>query len=270
MAYQHVYGPIDSRRFGRSLGVSVIPGKTCNCDCVFCGLGRTTSQLRHRQGFDSPDAIVAEIASALEEHGNGLDHITFCGEGEPTLYQALGYLIVQTKALTDTPVAVGTNSTMLGRDEVVRSLQLADVVAASLCAADEEAFSRLHRPGPHLGLERVLGGLADLKRGIRGELWIEVMLFAGCNDGERELGSLQQALERIGPDRVYVVTPGQDPGSDWASPPDAAAMERARQALPNATFLEGRSAPTHQATMFRGAEAARPEETGTTAPDGLD
>lgn len=257
MAYQYVYGPIDSRRFGRALGVSVIPGKTCNCDCVFCGLGRTTSQLKHRQGFDAPDDVVAEIRSALEEHGPGLDHITFCGEGETTLYQALGYLIVQTRKLTDVPIAVGTNSTMLGRDEVVRSLQLADVVAASLCAADPETFERLHRPGPGLQLDQVLEGLSSLKQGIDGQLWIEIMLFAGCNDGEPQLASLRQALERIGPDRIYVVTPGDGQDADWAQPPDAAAIDRARAALPGAIILEGTSPPTHQATMFRNVDAPR-------------
>lgn len=262
MEFKHVYGPVDSRRFGRTLGVSVIPGKACNCDCIFCGLGRTTSRLRHRQGFDAPDEILAEIRTVLQEHGSQLEHITFCGEGEPTLYQSLGYLIVQTKQLTDVPVAVGTNGTLLRRDDVVRSLQLADVVAPSLCAADPDTFSRLHRPGPNLKVDEVIDGLVRFKREFGGQLWMELMLFAEYNDGEAELEHLREALDRIGPDRIYVVTPGHARDGHWAQPPDAESMARARAMLPDAIFLEQPAAPTHQSAVSRHVGAALADSQG--------
>ncbi|MFH1569560.1 MAG: radical SAM protein [Gemmatimonadota bacterium] len=261
MDWAHVYGPVESRRFGRSLGVSVVPGKTCNCDCVFCGLGHTAHRPRHRQGFFAPDEILAEIRAALALHGSAVDYLTFCGEGEPTLCQSLGYLIVQTKQLTPVPVAVLTNGTLLHRDDVQRSLQLADVVVMALCAADHETFSRLHRPGPNVKVDRVLDGILAFRQAHAGQVWVEVMLVAGANDGEVELRRLRQALDQIRPDRVFLAVPCDPPTESWVKAPDAEALARARRILPQATVLEGAAGGAHRPAVHHiaPAQSGRPD-----------
>jgi wyosine [tRNA(Phe)-imidazoG37] synthetase (radical SAM superfamily) len=116
---RYVYGPVPSRRLGQSLGVDPIPFKTCNYNCVYCQLGRTTPLTNGRKDFFPREGILAQVQDALERHDSGeIDYVTFVGQGEPTLCASLGWLIRQAKALTDVPVAVLTNGALLFQPEV--------------------------------------------------------------------------------------------------------------------------------------------------------
>jgi len=224
----NVYGPVPSRRLGQSLGVDPIPLKTCNYNCVYCQLGRTRSLTDKRQDFFPPESILAQVKSALESHRPGeIDYVTFVGQGEPLLCASLGRLIRGVKELTPLPVAVITNGSLLSLPQVREELGTAEVAMPSLDAADEVTFRRINRPWPMLHVKDIVAGLAAFREEFAGQLWIEVMLVKGLNDGEPALLGLRDALAHIHPDRVHVNVPVRPPAESWVEMPDEAGLMRA-------------------------------------------
>ncbi len=163
----HLFGPVPSRRLGRSLGVDLIPPKTCPYDCIYCEVGPTTCQTRERFSYQT-EAIIQELADYLKDPGVRPDVITLAGSGEPTLNQGLGRIIREIKAMSQIPVAVLTNGALLYLPEVRRELAAADVVLPSLDAAREETYRAINRPLPELSLESLLEGLTAFRREYRG------------------------------------------------------------------------------------------------------
>jgi len=214
MAY--LFGPVPSRRLGRSLGVDLIPRKTCPFDCVYCEVGPTTCKTLKREDY-YPEAIIRELEAYLAA-GPDLDVITLAGSGEPTLNKALGNIIQAVKRLTDTPVAVLTNGALLYDPEVRRDLAAADLVLPSLDAAREETFQRINRPPPGYALTRLLAGLEAFRREYPGQLWLEVMILQGVNDQEAELEALRRAIAGVAPDKVQLNTAVRPVVEDWAAP----------------------------------------------------
>ena len=169
-----IYGPVPSRRLGRSLGVSPIPRKTCTYSCVYCHLGPTTRLTVARESFFPKDEIYDEIASALPEAD--ADYVTFSGDGEPTLCKDLGWLIRRCKADFDTPVAVITNGSLLSLPEVREELREADLVMPSLDAGSAGVFRQINRPERSLEFDTVIEGLVAFRNEYPGLIWLEVML----------------------------------------------------------------------------------------------
>jgi len=231
MEFRYVYGPVPSRRLGRSLGVNPIPFKTCNYNCVYCQLGRTSPLLNHRQAFFPPGEVLQEIQHALEMHVGEIDYVTLVGEGEPTLYQNLGDVIAQTKRMTPLPMAVITNGSLLHRDEVQQELVPADVVIPSLDAADRETWKKVNRPHGRLDLEEIIEGLVRFRHMFHGQLWVEVMLVKGINDQEESLQAIRRALDRIAPDEIHLNIPVRPPAEGWVEPADAEGLVRAHVLL---------------------------------------
>lgn len=228
----YVYGPVPSRRLGQSLGVDPIPFKTCNYNCVYCQLGRTTPLANERRGFFPREEILARVREALECHQAGeIDYVTFVGQGEPTLCASLGWLIRQVKALTDIPVSVLTNGALLFQPEVREELAAADLVMPTLDAANQEAFRQVNRPWPHFRIAEIVEGMAAFRTTFKGELWIEVMLVKGLNDDEGTLLGIRDALARIRPDRVQINVPIRPPAEPWVEIPNDEAVERATAIL---------------------------------------
>jgi len=212
-----VYGPVPSRRLGYSLGVDIIPYKTCSFDCIYCQLGRTRTQTTRRRNFFPADDILNQIRKALES-GRRVDTITFSGSGEPTLNTAIGRLIQRIKKMTRIPVAVLTNSSLLSRPSVRRALLEADLVVPSLDAATETAFKKINRPAPSLRLEKIIQGLEEFRREFKGLIWLEVVLVKNVNDSPADIKALEKAIARINPDRVQLNTVVRPPAEEWAHP----------------------------------------------------
>jgi wyosine [tRNA(Phe)-imidazoG37] synthetase (radical SAM superfamily) len=239
-----VYGPVPSRRLGRSLGVNPIPFKTCNYSCVFCQLGRTTHMTNQRQDFFPPEEILDEIKEAVKpERGtegseHEIDFVTFVGEGEPTLCKSLGWLISKTKELADIPVAVDTNGSLLYRADVRNELLQADVVMPSLSAGTAETFRKINRPFRDIAFDAVVSGMEQFRRAYSGELWVEIMLVKGLNDSEGELQALKSRLKRIEPDRVYINVPIRPPAEPWVVPPDKEAIVVAQAILSDLNVVD--------------------------------
>jgi len=145
---QYIYGPVPSRRLGRSLGVDLVPFKTCTFDCVYCQLGRTTNRTMERKEWVPLEPVLTQLEAKLDLKP---DYITLAGSGEPTLYSKMSELIIRIKELTDVPVAVLTNGSLLWIPEVRDALLSADLVVPSLDAGSSELFRYVNRP--HTNIE---------------------------------------------------------------------------------------------------------------------
>jgi wyosine [tRNA(Phe)-imidazoG37] synthetase (radical SAM superfamily) len=223
-----VFGPVPSRRLGQSLGIDPMPFKTCNWNCAYCQLGRTAPFTLDRREYIPRTEILEQVQAVLESHALGeIDWITFVGSGETCLHSELGWLINAVKQETEIPVAVITNGSLLHLPEVRHELQAADAVLPSLDAASERLYRKINRPHRSLTLEKLIGGLSDFRAGYQGQLWVEVMLIKGLNDGERDLQTLSAVLEDIQADEIHLLLPTRPPAEPWVEPPDEAALQRA-------------------------------------------
>ncbi len=202
---KYVFGPVPSRRLGRSLGVDLAPRKVCSFDCCYCQVGRTTRLSAALEHFAPVQPILAEIAEKLRA-GPRPDHITLSGSGEPTLNADLAEIITGVRKLTDVPIAILTNGSMLRLPEVRAACAQADVVLPTLDAPDEETFQKIHRPAPGVTLEETLRGLELFRREFRGQIWVEVFLIAGVNTAPEQIRRIREKIERFNPDRIQLNT----------------------------------------------------------------
>ncbi|BEQ13401.1 radical SAM protein [Desulfoferula mesophila] len=212
---QAVFGPVPSRRLGRSLGVDLVYPKTCPLDCIYCELGRTTVHTAQRGRFRDADQVLAQVARRLSEMDTPPDFVTLAGSGEPTLHLELGRVIAELKRLSPCRVAVLTNGVLLPDPQVRRDLALADVVIPSLDAVDQQIFERINRPVPGLIIDDVVEGLKAFAREFDGKLWLEILLASGINDSPEHLVALAAAAREIGPELVQlntVIRPPAVPG----------------------------------------------------------
>ena len=222
-----VYGPVPSRRLGFSLGVDILPFKTCTLDCIYCQLGRTPRTSCRRRAYFSMRNILAQIRQALQEGGR-IDVITFSGSGEPTLNKNLGPLIRGIKRMTRIPVAVLTNGTLLYRREVRKDLLSADLVVPSLDAATANVFRKVNRPHPLLKASRILDGLLKFRKEYSGQIWLEIMLVKGINDRPGDIRSLKKIVDNVRPDRIHLNTVVRPPADSRARPLSMKELERIR------------------------------------------
>jgi wyosine [tRNA(Phe)-imidazoG37] synthetase (radical SAM superfamily) len=228
--HRFVYGPVASRRLGFSLGVDIIPFKTCSLDCVYCQLGSAGKATIRRGSWFPPEEILAQIKAALGS-GQRIDVITFSGSGEPTLSRDIGRLIRAVKRMTRIPVAVLTNGTLLSRKDVRRDLAAADIVVPSLDAVTAAAFRRVNRPHTSLDNRRIIDGLVRFRDEFAGELRLEVMVVKGVNDSPAAIRALKAAVARVRPDRIELNTVVRPPAEPGARPLGAAALAKIRAEL---------------------------------------
>lgn len=212
---KHVFGPVPSRRLGRSLGVSPIVKKACNYSCIYCQLGRTDKMTNTRKKFFEVDEILNEFKEYLKDDDK-FDIVSLVGEGEPTLYSELGELIRGLKALTDKPVAVITNSALMGDENVRKDLMEADIVLPSLDSYDEESWHKIDRPHGRLVYKEVFDGLVKFTKEFNGQIFMELMLMDGINDSNECLDKFKELFAQLDYDKLYINTPVRPPAEDYA------------------------------------------------------
>jgi wyosine [tRNA(Phe)-imidazoG37] synthetase (radical SAM superfamily) len=217
---KYVYGPVPSRRLGKSLGIDPIPSKTCNFQCIYCQLGRTTNFTNERKSYIPKDKIIAEMKEAIRVNENQFDYITFVGSGEPTLCRDLKVLIFEAKNLSIKPICVITNGALLYKEEVRDSLMVADVVLPSLDAGDEKMFIKINRPHPDIKYDSVIEGFVEFKKEFKGKFWVEIMIMKGVNDSKEALLNIKQKLDIVRPDRIDINVPIRPPAENWVKKPD--------------------------------------------------
>jgi wyosine [tRNA(Phe)-imidazoG37] synthetase (radical SAM superfamily) len=212
---KYVFGPVPSRRLGRSLGIDVVPFKTCSFDCIYCQLGRTTRKTVDLAEYVPVDGLQREIGSLLDS-GIDADYITFSGSGEPTLHSKLGTIIDHIKNKTDIPVAVLTNGSLLWRPEARDGLSGADLVIPSLDAGDDRLFRYVNRPHPSLHFRRVVDGIQRFREEFKKTIWLEVFVLGGVTTVTAELAKIRACIAEIRPDRVQLNTVARPPSECYA------------------------------------------------------
>jgi wyosine [tRNA(Phe)-imidazoG37] synthetase (radical SAM superfamily) len=228
---KYIFGPVPSRRLGRSLGVDLVPYKTCTFDCIYCDLGRTTHKTISRESYVKPEEIRRELELTLPTLSKKPDYITLSGSGEPTLNQHIGEIIHNVKDLTSIPLAVLTNGSLFCLEEVREALVGADVVIPSLDAINDVTFQCLNRPHPSLKIDEIISGLIQFRNQYRGQIWLEVVFCRGINDDKEEIERLKGVIERIQPDRVQLNTPVRPPAEEFAYPLTTTQLEEIRKKL---------------------------------------
>ncbi len=223
---KYVFGPVSSKRLGQSLGVDLLPSKSCTWNCLYCQLGKTRNFVTERQEFFPREEILEEIRQSLKVSTN-LDWITFVGSGETLLYKGIGWLIAETKKLTNVPVAVITNGSLLYLPEVREELLFADAVLPSLNAGSEELHNKIDQPASGLTFQQHVDGLVAFRSEYKGRLWIEVMLLGGINDSDEALHDLASTLKTIHPDMVHLVMPTRPAPEQQVQLPSDERLERA-------------------------------------------
>jgi wyosine [tRNA(Phe)-imidazoG37] synthetase (radical SAM superfamily) len=204
LGYKYLFGPVFSRRLGRSLGVDLLPYKTCSLDCVYCECGATTDLTATTAAFVPAEQVLAELDDYLGRKPD-LDFVTFAGSGEPTLHAELGSIIAHLKSKhADYRVAVLTNGTLFTRPEIRAAVVQADLLVPSLDGATASSFNTINRPEPSIAVAEVIDGLALLRKEYRGTFILEVFIVPGVNDTDDEVHALREAALRIGPDAIQL------------------------------------------------------------------
>ncbi len=216
----HIFGPVNSRRLGRSLGIDLLPKKICNLNCIYCEVGATTRLTCERREYVPTAEIIAEIDSYFADGDRlaEIDIVTVTASGEPTLHSGFGEILAHLKETTGKPIAVLTNGTTLMDAQVRRELGQADVVIPSLDSAREQSFRKLDRPATCLDLGEIIEGLILFSHEYKGKLWLEILLARGINDSDEDVAALQEVIERMRVDRIQLNTVARPPLESFARP----------------------------------------------------
>jgi len=231
---KYIYGPVRSRRLGLSLGVSIIPRKTCNFDCVYCQLGGTIEKTKAPQEYIKIEDILTELKEFIlkdSELFTKINYITLSGSGEPTLNSKIGGLIPEIKKISTCSIAVITNSSLLMDDVARKSLLEADLIVPSLDAVKQSIFEKINQPVDNLRVADIIEGLIKLRREFKGKIWLEVMLVKGLNDSPGQIKKLKEAIDRINPDKIHLNSPVRTTAEEWVKPLERKALERIKEIL---------------------------------------
>ena len=204
-----LFGPIPSRRLGRSLGINNIPPKVCSYSCVYCQVGLTTQLSVDRKDYYTPLIIYTETKNRLFELKSSdevVDYLSFVPDGEPTLDVNL-YETIQLLQDFGIKVAVFTNSSLIWKKEVQEALKLADYVSVKIDAIDESTWKHINHPALSLNLNKILDGILEFKEKYNSTLVTETMLIDGINDNEDELIKVAHFIVKVDPEIAYLTIP---------------------------------------------------------------
>jgi len=227
---KYVYGPVPSRRLGFSLGIDLVPFKTCSFNCVYCQLGRTTYKTIERREYISKKDILLQLKKALSLEQK-VDYITFSGSGGPTLNLKIGNLIKEIKKITKIPVAILTNGSLFFQKELRKELFFADLVIPSLDAVTEKIFRKVNRPHPSLKIDEIINGIKKFREEFKGLMWLEIMLVKGINDEKEHMNKIISIIQEINPDKIHLNTVYRPPSEKFALPLSIEELNRIKNIL---------------------------------------
>ncbi len=249
MTPKHIFGPVLSRRLGLSLGVDLIPFKTCSYNCVYCECGSTTDKTITRQDFFPAEDVMAELREVFTARPH-LNTVTLAGSGEPTLSRSLGPVIAFVKReYPEYILSVLTNGSLMTDAGVREELLPADRVIPTLTSVHQETFERIHRPHRSLRIEAIIEGFIRFRKMYDGALWLEMFVIPGVNTTDTELVGLKAAIERINPDLVQLNTLDRPPSEGWVEAATDIELERVRDVLgKSGVEIVGRKHPVSRET----------------------
>ncbi len=239
-----VFGPIPSRRLGRSLGINNIPPKTCSYSCIYCQVGKTNCLTVNRRSFFSPDRIYSETGFKIKElrdKGEKIDYITFVPDGEPTLDINLGTTIKRLKEFA-IKTAVITNGSLLWDDSVKNDLMDADLVSIKIDTVFREIWRKINRPHGELKINNITRGILDFSSSFKGTIYTETMLAAGINDSVESLYVTADFIRKLQPAKAYLLVPTRPPAVETVAAPDInirnTALEIFRSKIKNSFMID--------------------------------
>ena len=217
-----VFGPVPSRRLGKSLGINNIPPKTCTYSCIYCQLGRTNDMQINRREFYKQEEILHAVEKKVKEareRGEPVNYLTFVPDGEPTLDTNLGKEIDILRSLSlGIKIAVITNTSLIWKEEVRDDLCKADWVSLKIDAITQNIWRRINRPHGSLKLDKIQEGISEFFRSFNGNLVTETMLIQNVNDDEEELEKIADFIAGIDPKKSYISIPTRPPAEKWLIP----------------------------------------------------
>ncbi len=217
---KHIFGPVNSRRLGRSLGIDLFTEKICNLNCIYCEVG-ANKQFTSLRNFHAPiEAITAEMVDfcADKKQLEQIDVVTITASGEPTLHSGLGKIVQRFKELTGKKIVVLTNGTTLHDKDVRLDLEQVDIVVPSLDSVLGKSFRRLNRPHPDLDLDAIIEGLIIFSKEFKGSIWLEILFAKGFNDTEDDVEAFCRILPQLKVDRIQLNTVARPPLEQYAKP----------------------------------------------------
>ncbi|MFH1673847.1 MAG: radical SAM protein [Pseudomonadota bacterium] len=222
MNYRYLFGPVPSRRLGMSLGVDLVPFKTCTYNCVYCECGKTTHLTINRKEYVPLKEVIAELKDYLDRNP-ALDFITFSGSGEPTLHSGIGNIIDFLKTeYSNYKICLLTNGSLFYLENLRKEVRSVDLIIPSLDAVSDIVFRKINRPSPQLNPQKIIDGLVSMRKEYPGPIWLEIFIVPGLNNTESELKALKGAIKKIQPDKVQLNTLDRPGTEDWV---DSASRE---------------------------------------------
>ncbi|RLE57604.1 MAG: radical SAM protein [Thermoprotei archaeon] len=222
---RYVFGPVPSRRLGKSLGINNIPGKVCTYSCIYCQAGRTVNLTVTRKSFYDPQKVADEVVEKCLEIGfEKIDYITFVPNGEPTLDVNLGKIVDRVRSRVDVKLAILTNGSLIWMSDVADDLMLFDLVSVKLDSGLEDVWRRINRPHPRLSFSNIMDGILEFSKTYSGKLITETMLVKEVNDSLENARAIAEILSKLGPNKAYISVPIRPPSEKWVKPPDEKAI----------------------------------------------
>ena len=264
----HIFGPVNSRRLGRSLGIDLFSDKVCNLNCIYCEVGKTDRLTCERAEYVPTEKILGEIDRYFAEPGREqeIDVVTVTASGEPTLHAGFGRILAHLKDKTAKKIAVLTNGTTLMDAQVRQELAVADVVIPSLDAARETSFRKIDRPATCVDLPSVIEGLVVFSHEYAGEIWLEILFVRGINDDEADIQALQDVIARMRLDRIQLNTVARPPLESFARPVGgermrqiAATLETNNPGIPVDLLARGSDTNIQDVEAIAGCDRSRDE-----------
>jgi len=217
MEFKHLFGPVPSRRLGVSLGIDLVPYKTCSFDCVYCECGKTTNKTIKRIEYVPTHEIINELKTYLDKNPE-LDYVTFSGAGEPTLHNGIKQIIDFLKQNYQYKVAVLTNASLFYDKKVRMEIKNADLVKPKLDAGSDEIFKKINRPHENLNLNKIINGLIEFRKEYPGKIYLEIFIIPNLNDTTTELEKIKDIVKKINPDKIQLNTLDRPGTEKWVMP----------------------------------------------------
>ncbi len=218
MNYKYLFGPVPSRRLGLSLGIDLVPYKTCNLNCIYCECGRTTNLINERKEFFDCNEIIKELEYFLKNKPK-IDYITFSGAGEPLLYSKIGEIInFLKKNFSKYKIVILTNGTLFLNNSIIEEIKKADLIIPSLDSANENTFKLINRPHKDLKLNKIIEGLINLRKNFYKKIYLEVFIIKNLNDSYNEILNLKNVIKKINPDKIQINTVDRPPAEEFVAP----------------------------------------------------
>ncbi len=257
---QIAFGPVPSRRLGKSIGINNIPPKYCSYACIYCQLGRAIKMDYQRKEYYKPEKVVEAVIQQVktaEQNNEAIDYLTFVPDGESTLDINLGAEISELKK-TGYKLAIITNSSLMNRDDVQNELRNLHLVSVKVDTAEESTWKRINHPHKQLNFDEIKKGLSTFSSNYKGKLITETMLIDGVNDSKEQLEKTAAFIASLNPSVAYISIPTRPPARKEVKAATEDAINRAYQIF---------SAQINQVEMITGHEGNAFAHTGDTAQD---